>query len=67
MLSALVYLSLDSKNGSTDWINPILASIADRKDWETLFLTYMDIGEPLVTFYIGYSWIAYSGVSQVSS
>lgn len=67
MLSVLVYLNPDSKDGRTDWINPILASIADRKDWETVLLTYIGTGEPPVIFYIGSSWISYSSVSPMSS
>jgi hypothetical protein len=67
MFSAIVYLNPGGKEKSTDWTNPILASITDRKDWEAILLTYIDAGEPLITLYIGHSRIADSSVSLVSS
>jgi hypothetical protein len=44
MLSAMVYLNPDSREGRTEWINPILAPSEDRREWQTALLEFMDTG-----------------------
>ena len=44
MLGALIYLNPDSKERLTSWINPILADCADRRAWESAFLSVKEIG-----------------------
>jgi len=41
MLSALVYMSPDSRDGCTKWINPILADAEDRREREAVILSHM--------------------------
>lgn len=42
MLSALVYMSPDSRDGRTKWIDPILADAEDRREWEAALLGHMN-------------------------
>lgn len=41
MLTALLYLNLDSCEGWTSWINPILADLIEQKSWEAAVLATM--------------------------
>lgn len=41
MLGALVYMSPDSRDGCTKWIDPILADAEDRREWEAAILSHM--------------------------
>jgi len=47
MLTAMVYLNPDSKEQRTEWIDPILAPSADRKDWESALFAVMATGTSL--------------------
>lgn len=42
MLSALVYINPDSRDGCTKWIDPILADAEDRRKWEAAILLCME-------------------------
>jgi hypothetical protein len=44
MLSAMVYLNPDSREGRTEWINPILAPSEERREWQTALLGFIDTG-----------------------
>ncbi|KAM7192072.1 hypothetical protein V8F20_009048 [Naviculisporaceae sp. PSN 640] len=46
LLSALVYLNPDTKEGKTSWINPILAQCEERKEWESALLHVIETGKP---------------------
>ena len=50
MLSAIVYLNPDSREGRTEWINPILAPSEDRREWQTALLGFMDTGVFVLSF-----------------
>ena len=41
MLSALVYVNPDKEERCTNWIDPILADAADRREWENAMLLHM--------------------------
>ena len=47
MLVAMVYLNPDSKEQRTQWIDPILAPSADRRDWESTLFAVMATGMSL--------------------
>ena len=42
MLSALIYMSPDSKDRCTKWIDPILTDAQDRREWEAAILLHMN-------------------------
>ena len=44
MLGALLYLNPESKERLTSWIDPILADSADRRAWESAFLSVKETG-----------------------
>lgn len=50
MLSAMLYLNPDSKERRTSWINPILAPCAERNEWETALLDFIENGRIPFTF-----------------
>jgi hypothetical protein len=54
MLTAMVYLNPDSREGRAQWIDPILALSGDRRDWESTLLAVMATGTSLAISFARY-------------